>query len=220
MPAASMTPRARQSPQDPLEALRDLLARQSIRRGEFVLASGDKSNYYCDTKATLLSPRGAKLVGEVLCDLLGEYEVEAAGGLAMGATFIATAIAVASEERGRPIYGFTVRAGRKGHGLEKSVEESYHPDGRPLLTPGRRVAIVEDVVTKGGSVLKAIEAVEERGCDIAIVASIVDRGAGGDEALRAKGLEYVPLFQADQHGNLSIHERRRSGTSTGTEPRS
>lgn len=133
-----------------LTELRQLLQERSIKKGAFTLSSGALSSYYCDTKATTLSPRGARLVGETLFELLSEDGAEAIGGLALGSTFIATAIAMASELRERPMYGFTVREERKGHGLERQTEESYHPDGRRLLVPGRKVAVVDDVVTGGG----------------------------------------------------------------------
>ncbi len=198
-----------------LSELRDLIARQSIRHGQFTLASGGKSNYYCDTKATMLSPEGARLTGEVLFELLKPQHVEAVGGLAMGATFIATAVAVVSAQHGQPIYGFTVRETQKGHGLKKSIEESFHPGGEPLLSPGRRIAIVEDVVTQGGSVLKAVDAVLERGCEIVTVIALVDRDAGGNEKLLERGLPYVYLFRADSDGNLHLNDleaaRVRSG---------
>lgn len=175
-----------------------------IRHGEFVLASGARSQYYCDTKATVLSPRGSRLIGETLFEELDERRVEAVGGLAMGATFIATAVAMASDQHESPIYGYTVRSSQKEHGLERSVEESYHPDGEPLLSPGRRVAVVDDVVTSGGSVLEAIETVEERGCEIVTVIAIVDRREGGGDRLLERGLPYFSLLEPDEQGHLSI----------------
>ena len=197
-----------------LTDLRDVLARQSIRRGQFTLASGATSKYYCDTKATTLSPEGARLVGEVLFELVKDEGVEAVGGLAIGATFIATAVALVSAQRGQPIYGFVVREGKKDHGMQKSVEESFHPDGKPLLSPGRRVAVVEDVVTQGGSVLKAIDAVQERGCEIVKVIALVDRNAGGDKKILERGLAYTYLFRTDTDGNLLLNdvERSRAGS--------
>lgn len=186
--------------------LRDLIQRRSIRHGEFVLASGARASYYCDTRATTLSPAGARLTGEILCELLVPRGVEAAGGLALGATFLATAVAVMSDLRGRPIYGFTVRNQAKGHGMKKAVEESFHPDGRPLLCPGRRVAVLEDVVTGGGSMLKAVEAVEERGAVIAAAVALVDRRAGGGERLRRRGLPYFALFHTDEEGRLHLED--------------
>lgn len=184
--------------------LREVLARQSIQKGDFTLASGAKSNYYCDTKATVLSPRGARLTGEVLFEVLRGKGIEAVGGLAMGAVYLATAVALVSDEHGEPIRGFTVRESQKTHGTKKSIEASFHPDG-PLMSPGRRVAVVDDVVTQGGSILKAIDAIQAAGCEIAAVIALVDRNAGGGEKIRALGLPYAYVFQTDTDGNLHIH---------------
>jgi len=199
-----------------LEALRELLARRSMRHGDFVLASGDRSTWYFDSKATLLSPEGAALAGGVVFDVLRGDDVAAVGGLAMGATFITTAVALTSSLRGAPIYGFNVRGRSKEHGLETSIDQSFHPDGRPLLCPGRRVAIVEDVVTKGGSVVKAIEAVRALECQIVRVVAIVDRQAGGGERLRADGLSYLPLFRADADGTLHVDDAARAACAAAT----
>jgi orotate phosphoribosyltransferase len=189
-----------------VEELRDLLQEKSIRRGRFTLASGDVSNYYCDTKSTTLSPRGSLLVGEVLLPLVCAHEAEAVGGLAIGALFISTPIVYASQINDTPVYGFAVRQGKKEHGLLESLEESHHPDGKPLLSPGRRVVVVDDVVTKGGSVLKAVTAVLERGCDIRAVISLVDRKAGGRSKIEERGLRYLALFSTDDTGELHIED--------------
>jgi orotate phosphoribosyltransferase len=196
--------------QDRISELRDLLAERSIQHGEFVLVSGAKSNYYCDSKRTLLSPKGARLAGEVLFEILAERDIEAVGGLQLGATFISTAISLVSDQRGRPIYGFTVRDREKQHGTKRLVEESYHPGPEPLLSPGRRVAIVDDVVTKGGSVLKAVDAVREKGCNVEVVVALVDRMAGGGDLLRERGLNYFSLFHTDENGELHVNELPRA----------
>jgi len=189
-----------------VEELRDLLQHQSIQKGKFTLSSGDVSNYYCDTKATTLSPRGSLLVGNVLFPLAEKLGAEAVGGLAMGALFVSAPIVYASELHGRAIYGFAVRQEQKQHGLLESIEESYHPSGQALLKEGRRVVVVDDVVTKGGSVLKAVKAVRARNCAIVAVMSIVDRRAGGGEKIKEQGLTYYPLFYTDESGTLHIDE--------------
>jgi orotate phosphoribosyltransferase len=190
--------------QELAEELRGLLQEKSIRRGDFTLASGDKSNYYCDTKATTLSPQGCFLVGEVLLPLVRAFDGEAVGGLAIGALFISTPIVYASQLSGTPVYGFAVRQAQKEHGLLESLEESFHPSGNRLLSQGRRVVVVDDVVTKGGSVLKAINAVRERGCDITAVISLVDRKAGGRENIEKSGLRYFSLYYTDSTGELHV----------------
>jgi orotate phosphoribosyltransferase len=187
-----------------LDELREILVERSIRYGDFTLASGAKSRYYCDTKLTVLTPRGALLIGEALASLLRPYGVEAAGGLAMGAAYLATAVAIASEQQGgEPIHGFTVRAEKKDHGRGQKIDEAWHPDGK-LLRPGRRVAVLDDVVTTAGSTLEALEAVQEAGCDVRVAAAVLDRRAGGAEAIRARGVPFFALFEADGEGRITI----------------
>ncbi|MDX1623134.1 MAG: orotate phosphoribosyltransferase [Gemmatimonadota bacterium] len=186
-----------------IRELGEVIEERSVRHGEFVLTSGETSHYYVDMKATLLSPRGSRLVGESLYRILAPTDVEAIGGLALGATFVTTAVAVLSEIHGRPIYGFTVRSRPKEHGTGRSVEASYHPDGTLLIRDGRRVAVVDDVVTKGGSILRAVEVVEEAGCRIDAVIALVDRVQGGGERLVERGLPFFSLFEADAEGRLS-----------------
>ena len=184
-----------------LDELAALLTERSIRFGEFTLASGATSHYYCDTKLTALSPRGAKILGETLCSLLQRFDVEAVGGLAMGASYLATAVAIASEGTSRPIYGFCVRSEQKEHGRGQKIDVSWHPEG-DLLTPGRRVALLDDVVTSAGSVLRALDAVEEVGCEVAVVAAVLDRQAGGAERIRKRGYPFYALLEADEKGRL------------------
>ncbi len=197
--------------------MRDLIQARSITRrapGEpdYVLASGKHSRYYCDLRKVTLSPEGSWLVGEVLFQLY-DGKAEALGGLQLGATFMATAVALVSAQHRRPIYGFTIRTAEKLHGTRENKAASYHPDG-PLLRAGRRVVVVDDVVTEGGSVLKAIQVVEESGCEIVEVAALVDRCEGGTERLQAKGLPYVSIFTVDSSGSLKINDeilRRHAG---------
>ena len=194
-----------------LEELRGILVERSIRYGDFTLASGATSRYYCDTKLTVLTPRGAMLIGEALLAVLRPYGVEAAGGLAMGAAYLATAVAIASErerERGgapeaEPIYGFTVRPERKDHGRGQRIDEAWHPEGK-LLRPGRRVAVLDDVVTTAGSTLRALDALLEAGCDVRVAAAVLDRQAGGAEAIRARGIPFHALFAADREGRIIV----------------
>lgn len=190
-------------PTSPLSDLQALLERQSIRRGDFTLTSGAKSKYYCDTKATVLSPQGAALIGRALHSLLAPYRPEAVGGLAMGAAYLATAVAIASAESELPIPGFVVRAEAKGHGTMSKIDQAWHADG-PLIRAGRRVAVVDDVVTTAGSTLRAIDAVVEAGCEVVAVAAVLDRQAGGAERIRERGLPFAALFRADSDGTLHV----------------
>jgi orotate phosphoribosyltransferase len=197
-----------------LHALREIIQTESIikkRAGEpdFVLASGRHSRYYCDTKKVTLSPNGSRLVGEVLFQLLRNEGAEAVGGLQLGATFIATAVALVSAQHGHPIYGFTVRDEQKKHGTLEKVAQSYYPDGTELLCEGRRVVVVDDVVTGGDSIRRAIKEVQERKCNLVAVVSLVDRGEGGGERLRYEGYPYFTLFNVAPSGDLTVNDDPR-----------
>jgi orotate phosphoribosyltransferase len=185
-----------------LDELAATLTERSLRFGEFTLASGAKSHYYCDTKLTVLSPRGAVLVGEALYRALAPYGVEAVGGLAMGAAYLATAVAMASSGRRPELAGFTVRNEQKDHGRGQRIDQSWIADGE-LIRTGRRVAVVDDVVTTAGSTIKALDAVVAAGCEVGVMAAVLDRRAGGAERLRERGLTFVALLEADERGQLS-----------------
>ena len=185
--------------------LKAVLQERSIAKGTFTLTSGAHSHYYCDTKATVLSPRGSRLIGEALCDQLRPFEVDAIGGPEVGGAYLATAASVASDLDGPPLFGFLVRNKAKGHGTSTRIDASYHPDGRKLIAEGRRVAVVDDVVTSAGSILRAIEAVQAEGCEVAAVSAVVDRQEGGGELLRSRGFDFRPLFVADSEGNLTVY---------------
>lgn len=182
--------------------LTHLLAARSAKRGDFVLASGRRSSLYVDCRLTTMSPEGQHLIGRVALDALRRtgWPIDAVGGLTLGADPIAYAIAHASAiavETGvgatgdRPmIRAFTVRKEAKQHGTGKLIEG-------PFMS-GDRVVIVEDVITTGGSALKAVEAVRAAGGEILGVLALVDREEGGREALEAAGLSVVSLVTATQ----------------------
>ena len=192
-----------------LHELKALLQEHSIAKGDFVLTSGARSHYYCDTKATVLSPRGSRLIGEALCAQLRSFGVDAVGGPEVGGAYLATAASVASDLEGPPLFGFLVRNKAKGHGTTAKIDASYHPDGRKLIVQGRRVAVVDDVVTSAGSILRAIEAVEAEGCEVVAVSAVVDRQEGGGDRLRRLGYDFRPLFVADNEGNLTLYSGNR-----------
>ena len=188
-----------------LVELKALLQERSIAKGSFTLTSGAHSHYYCDTKATVLSPRGSRLIGEALCARLRPFGVEAVGGPEVGGAYLATAASVASDMEGPPLFGFLVRNKAKGHGTSARIDASYHSDGRKLIAEGRRVAVVDDVVTSAGSIIRAIEAVQAEGCKVVAVSAVVDRQEGGGELLRGRGFDFRPLFVADSEGDLSVY---------------
>jgi len=154
--------------------------------GEFTLTSGKKSNYYIDGKKITLSPEGAYLVGKAIFDELIKTGVDAIGGVATGAYPMVTAVALVSHLEGKPIPAFIVREVTKEHGTMRQIEGQ--------LKEGSRVAIVDDVLTTGGSVLKAIEEVETVNCKLVKVIVLVDRREGGSDRLKKEGYDFTALL--------------------------
>lgn len=167
-----------------------LLASKSARRGEFTLASGRSSTLYIDARLTTMSPEGLTVIGSAGIHALEQagWNVDSVGGLTLGADPIAYAIAYASVSGSRPIRAFTVRKEPKAHGMTRLIEGPFQK--------GDRVAVIEDVITTGGSALKAVKAVTDAGGQIAGVLALVDREEGGREALEAHGLEVIALTRA------------------------
>ena len=167
-----------------------LLATRSARRGQFTLASGRTSTLYIDARLTTMSPDGLALIGPAglaAIDRAG-WDVDAAGGLTLGADPVSYAIAYASALAGRPVRAFTVRKEPKTHGTGKLIEGPFQT--------GDRVVVVEDVITTGGSALRAVEAVRAAGGQIAGVLALVDREEGGREAIEAEGVPVRALVGA------------------------
>jgi orotate phosphoribosyltransferase len=172
------------------QRLLTLLKWLSFEEREVTLASGLKSNFYIDCKQTVLTAEGHFLVGSLFNRILAERapEVEAIGGVTMGADPLASAVSTLSFLTGRPLPAFYVRKEAKGHGTAAWIE------GTKSLRPGMPVAILEDVVTTGGSALKAIARAREHGLKVAIILGIVDREEGGREVLE-KEAPLVSLFR-------------------------
>jgi orotate phosphoribosyltransferase len=116
------------------------------------------------------------------------------------------AVGLAAEADGHDLPVFAVRMEQKQHGAKDLIAEPYSGDDNGVVSKGRKVAIVEDTITTGGSVLKAIEAVEARGAEVVLIAVLVERHEGGADALRAKGYNVVSLFRASEAGQLSVNE--------------
>ena len=164
--------------------------------GDFVLSSGKKSDHYFEGKRLTLSPEGAYQVGVTVLDLLADANVDAVGGLATGAFPIATAVSLISRQRGKPIPSFIVREEQKKHGTQRQIEG--------FLREGSRVAIVDDVITAGGSVNKAIEAVEALNCKVVAVIVIVDRHEGGSDSLKERGYNLTSIIDLKPSGDASL----------------
>jgi len=172
------------------QRLRDLIeARSVLTGGEFKLASGGASTVFFDMKMTLLTPDGLALTGALVFEAIKDDKVAAIGGLVLGACPIVDAVCLASGEAGAPVNAFYVRKEPKDHGTDKLIEGP--------LGAGARVAVVEDVTTKGNSALKAAEAARKEGCEVVRVVTIVDRLEGARANLEANGLELTALFTRD-----------------------
>jgi orotate phosphoribosyltransferase len=159
---------------------------------EMKLASGRTSTIYFNMKPSMLDAEGAYLIGALILDAIAADRAELIGGLEMGAVPIATAVSVVSHTRKQPIAAFFVRKQAKEHGTQSLIEGL--PKGATLA--GRRVVIVEDVTTTGGSALKAAQAVRAAGGEITRVVTVVDRQEGASEAFAAAGLAFTPILTA------------------------
>jgi len=174
------------------QALLDLVRQKALKFGDFTLASGKKAKYYLDGKQVTLDSHGAKLVGEGLLELLGSLLPKAVGGMSIGADPITAAVITLAGMAGQNLSGFMVRKEAKGHGTQRFIEGP--------VQPGDEVAIVEDVVTTGGSSLQAIERCEEFGLKVTRVLAIIDRMEGGAEAFTAKGYQFASLLKITDFG--------------------
>ncbi|HEX4084548.1 MAG TPA: orotate phosphoribosyltransferase [Chthoniobacteraceae bacterium] len=176
-------------------ALLAKLKEKSVFFGDFVLSSGGRSSFYIDCRLTTLDPQGACLVGKVLNAMIQREiaetgaQVKAVGGLTMGADPVALAIGMTSwmEQSPALLQVFSVRKAPKAHGQTKLIEGNF--------SPGDSVVVLDDVVTRGDSTLRAIESVEQAGGKVAFVAVLVDRGEGGGDKIRALGHRMLAAFQ-------------------------
>ena len=168
--------------------LLELLRVRSFARKRVVLASGRESDFFVDCKQTVLSAEGHALAGELLFEAITPMKVAAVAGVELGGCPLASAVALTSQLRGAPIDAIYVRKDAKDHGSRRELEGDVH------LPRGARVALVEDVVTTGGSTLKAAEKLRAAGFEVTGVAAIVDRLEGGREAIEAAGLPLTAIY--------------------------
>jgi orotate phosphoribosyltransferase len=177
------------------DRLLDILAERSARRGQFTLASGRQSSLYIDARLTTMSPDGMSLIGPLALAMIDDagWKPDAIGGLTLGADPVSYAISYASALRERDggaaaLRAFTVRKEPKAHGTGRQVEGPFRA--------GDRVVVIEDVITTGGSALRAATVLREAGAVIEGVLAVVDREEGGREALQAAGLDVRALARA------------------------
>ena len=179
---------------DSMTDLKSILLAKSVRTGTFTLASGKSSDLYIDCRVTTMDSRGANLVGEVGWAVVKDYiaahglSIQAIGGMTMGADPISLAVGMTSarENPADALQVFTVRKEPKGHGRGKQIEGNF--------SAGNTVIVVDDVITTGGSTLKAINAIEAEGGKIAFALVLVDREEGGRAAIEARGIPVVALY--------------------------
>jgi len=190
-------------PEDYLAELLDLMERYSFKRGDFTLSSGKRSNFYYDGKPVMLSPRGQILIGRIVFERVTRAGAEAVGGLTSGADFISSAVVYTSEVRGKPVPGFYVRDVPKEHGTREILYQSYSDNGHEVVSSGRRVAIVDDVMTTGKSIQKAISEVERRGAEVALVLTLVDRCDPEGDCIRNR-YNFETLFSVDSEGRVRV----------------
>lgn len=167
--------------------LKQILLEKSVITGrEFKLASGRTSTFYVDARVTTLYPEGAYLCGKIFLEMLKEFKVDAVGGYSIGADPIVSAIAVLSFQENKPIPAFIIRKEEKGHGTGKMIEGNF---------PGNaRVAIFDDVVTSGGSILRGAKQVEDQGGTVEVVMAVIDREEGGREKIEGGGYKFLSIF--------------------------
>lgn len=169
------------------DKLKEILLKKSVISGrEFKLASGRTSTFYVDARITTLDPEGAYLCGNIFLEMLKEFKIDAVGGYSIGADPIVTSIAVLSFQENNPIPAFIIRKEEKSHGTGKIIEGNFPKNGR--------VAIFDDVITSGGSILKGANQVKEHGGIVEVVMTIIDREEGGREKIEAAGYKFLSIF--------------------------
>jgi orotate phosphoribosyltransferase len=176
---------------EPFAALRDHVLAHSVKRGDFTLKSGAKSSWFLDTKQTACRPEGIVLVADAALSIIPE-DANAIGGLTMGADPVAFGVAAIGATRGRALRSFSVRKEAKDHGVTGRLAGA--------LQPGDRVVITEDTVTRGTSLMEAVDVVRELGAEPVLITVIVDRGGTCAALAEAAGIPYRPLLTAPDLG--------------------
>jgi orotate phosphoribosyltransferase len=168
------------------QRLLEIIQAQSLLKNQdFLLSSGQESNYYFDMKRTTLDPEGGGLIADLLFDMISADNARFIGGLAMGAIPIVAAVSIRSWQE-RPIKGFFVRVEVKDHGTRELIQG--------FIEDGADVILLDDITTLGRSMMKAVRAVRERKCNILKVITVVDRLEGAEATFRREGIPFVPLF--------------------------
>jgi orotate phosphoribosyltransferase len=172
----------------------DLIRERSFRRGKFTLASGRESELYFNLKPTMMAPKGALLSARALLARVWAEGAEYVGGLEMGAVPVIAALAAISQSEGRPMKTFFVRKQPKGHGTMDMIEGLAPREG----LASKRVMVIDDVATSGGSILKAVDAVRAAGASVNAALVLIDREEGASEALAAQNLRLLSVFRGKE----------------------
>ncbi|PID50970.1 MAG: orotate phosphoribosyltransferase [Propionibacteriales bacterium] len=177
-----------------LEQLAEYVRELAVIPGRVTLASGKEADYYIDMRRVTLSGRAGPIVGKVMVDLVSDWDFDAVGGLTLGADPVATAMLHASAATGAPLDAFVVRKEAKAHGLQRRIEGAD--------VAGKRVLVVEDTSTTGGSALTAVGALQDAGAEVIGVAVVVDRDTGAAERISDAGLPYRYALNKSELGLL------------------
>ncbi len=188
------------------QQLLDLFCQRAYKTGDFVLSSGQRSQYYINGKQVTLHPQGAWLIGQLLLPHL-PVETQAVAGLTLGADPIVTAVSVVSAYENRPVAALIVRKEAKGHGTRAYIEG-------PDLPPDSLVVVLEDVVTTGQSAMQAVERLRQAGYRVNQVIALVDRQQGGTELYRQAGLQFESLFTIQELQQRSLQLAQTSSAFT------
>lgn len=189
------------------ERFLEIVKKKAVLDGEFILASGIKTNRYFDFKMVLTDPEGIFFVGKKMFELITRKEVKAVGGYGLGCGFIVAAVVLISILKGKPLYGFEVIEREK---LAEDDPKKHEDEAQECVikgyfpSVGGRVAIFDDVISTGGAILKAIKTVEDRGCQVIKVAALLDRQLGGSEKLQKRGYDFTTILIADALGKIAI----------------
>jgi orotate phosphoribosyltransferase len=170
----------------------------ALRFGDFTLTSGAKSSYYFDGRILTLDPEGADLVSEAFLTMAVAAGATGVGGPTVAAVPIAGALALRSRQAGTPMDGYFVRDAVKEHGARKQVEGA--------IRPGAKVVVFDDTVSTGGSLLVAMDAIQDFGCEVMAVLCVLDRHQGGSDEVRRRGVPFRAMLEADAEGNVAISD--------------
>jgi len=183
-------------PENPVQLrkkLFDLLNKEALKRGKFILSSGKESNYYLDGRVITMAPEGAYLVASIILEMVKSEKIDAIGGPTIGADPIAGALCAISHLQGRPLKTFIVRKQAKEHGTQRRIEG-------PELKKGAQVILVDDVATTGKAIIEAKEALEKLGVEVKKAIVIIDREEGAADNLAGSGLTLESIFKISDFG--------------------